>query len=454
MPRINTHTSSRLDNAAFLTRQYFEEELVEYGYAQRVPLAVLRQHPPFPPSALICKLYMRFGPRFLHRLRGHWSFICYDSVTMRILAAREPYGERMWLGKLVDGGIFASFGGTLPPGTAEVQELLPGCYKYGWHCEPLQFAPSPVPQPPHAEEPPSPSKKKTRRGARGGRRRSRSGTSPPCSPRVRAILCIIMHVHHNAQASFDSGSDGECGGAADAAFDDEQPSFAPSMSSSHSTSMPLDIPRTIAEECSSDDECAKELPPTLRAHLDPANCDPASLRLLQSMLYRSPCALAVTDAGVPDHPIVFVNAAFTMQTGYPASECVGRNCRFLQAPPDAERVPCFSSTSLRKALDAGTRCSVRILNYRADGVPLMNALSIVPLRNKSGTITHFIGMQAFTCVDDVVPPRLGIPVAEGGLTQQLRRAGSIRSKSKSCNDLAGIATRVCTPCARVEERVG
>lgn len=187
---------SRLDNAAFLTRQYFEEELTQYGYAEHVPLAVLRQYPPFPPSALICKLYMRFGPRFLHRLRGHWSFICYDSVTMRVLAAREPYGERMWLGKLLDESIFVSLGGTLPPGTAEVQELLPGCYKYGWHCEPLQFAPAPQQQQQQQDEPPSPSKKKTRRGARGGRRRSRSGTSPPCSPRVRVpttiLLCIIV----------------------------------------------------------------------------------------------------------------------------------------------------------------------------------------------------------------------------------------------------------------------
>ncbi len=38
----------RLDNAAFLTRQYFEEELVQCGYAEHVPLAVLKQHPPFP----------------------------------------------------------------------------------------------------------------------------------------------------------------------------------------------------------------------------------------------------------------------------------------------------------------------------------------------------------------------------------------------------------------------
>lgn len=249
-----------------------------------------------------------------------------------------------------------------------------------------------------------------------------------------------------------SSSDGECSGAADAAFDDAEPSFASSTGSTCRT-ISLDIPRTIVEECSasSDDSRQQELPATLRAHLDPTSCDPASLRLLQSMLYKSPCALAVTDARAPDQPIVFVNAAFTLQTGYPAAECIGRNCRFLQAPPHAERVPCFSSTTLRKALDAGTRCSVRILNYRADGVPLMNALSIVPLRNRAGIITHFIGMQAFTCVDDVVPPRA--PLAEGGLSQQLRRSGSIRSKSKSCNDLAGIgaAAPVYTPCARVDE---
>ncbi len=75
----------------------------------------------------------------------------------------------------------------------------------------------------------------------------------------------------------------------------------------------------------------------------------------------------------------------------------------------------------------------------------MNALSIVPLRSKDGTITHFIGMQAFTCIDDVAPPAplLGERgKVMGGLSRQLSRAGSLaRSKSKSCNDLAGIATR-------------
>lgn len=87
---------------------------------------------------------------------------------------------------------------------------------------------------------------------------------------------------------------------------------------------------------------------------------------------------------------------------------------------------------------------MRILNYRSDGVPLMNALSIVPLRSKDGTITHFIGMQAFTCVDDVAPPAAVVVESTrvvGGLSRQFGRTGSIRSKSKSCNDLAGIATR-------------
>lgn len=107
----------------------------------------------------------------------------------------------MWLGKLANYSIFASFGGVVPPNTVHVQELLPGFFKYGWHGEPLQFAASPAPveeimlpqeqvQQGVGEEPPPSPKKKTRRGVRAGRKRHghRTGTSPPVSPRVGDVM--------------------------------------------------------------------------------------------------------------------------------------------------------------------------------------------------------------------------------------------------------------------------
>ena len=54
------------------------------------------------------------------------------------------------------------------------------------------------------------------------------------------------------------------------------------------------------------------------------------------------------DATAPDQPVVYVNALFEEKTGYAWREVVGRNCRFLQAPPGAARKPSFASIALKR----------------------------------------------------------------------------------------------------------
>lgn len=41
-------------------------------------------------------------------------------------------------------------------------------------------------------------------------------------------------------------------------------------------------------------------------------------------------AACISDPTQPDDPLIWVNAAFERLTGHPASEVLGRNCRFLQ----------------------------------------------------------------------------------------------------------------------------
>ena len=47
---------------------------------------------------------------------------------------------------------------------------------------------------------------------------------------------------------------------------------------------------------------------------------------------RSPHALCVCDMREVDHPIIFANDNFFVQTGYSPEEVINRNCRFLQGP--------------------------------------------------------------------------------------------------------------------------
>ena len=48
---------------------------------------------------------------------------------------------------------------------------------------------------------------------------------------------------------------------------------------------------------------------------------------------------------------------------------------------------------LRTAIDDGRACTVELLNYRRGGTPFWNELSVSPVRDAAGRLTHFIGVQ-------------------------------------------------------------
>lgn len=98
--------------------------------------------------------------------------------------------------------------------------------------------------------------------------------------------------------------------------------------------------------------------------------------------------VVMTDPNAPDNPIVFANPAFLRMTGYDADEVIGRNLRFLHGP---ETDP-IAVDEIRQALDAGRACEVVLLNYRKDGTAFWNQLTINPVRNDVGALTHFIGL--------------------------------------------------------------
>ena len=114
-----------------------------------------------------------------------------------------------------------------------------------------------------------------------------------------------------------------------------------------------------------------------------------ALQLRDRAIQAATQGIIITDPGQPDDPIIYVNPAFEQLTGYPAAEALGRNCRFLQGrdtdPKTVER--------LRQAVEAGEACTVELRNYRKDGSAFWNELSISPVRDEDGGVTHFVGVQ-------------------------------------------------------------
>nr|AML78418.1 putative LOV domain-containing protein [Taiwania cryptomerioides] len=96
----------------------------------------------------------------------------------------------------------------------------------------------------------------------------------------------------------------------------------------------------------------------------------------------------VSDATKPDYPILYASAGFFKMTGYAAKEVIGRNCRFLQgAGTDPEDV-----SKIREALAERRSYCGRLLNYKKDGTPFWNLLTIAPIKDETGKTLKFIGM--------------------------------------------------------------
>jgi PAS domain S-box-containing protein len=99
--------------------------------------------------------------------------------------------------------------------------------------------------------------------------------------------------------------------------------------------------------------------------------------------------VVVSDARLPDMPIVYVNAMFEEMSGYTSAEIVGRNCRFLQGQDKDQ--PALADIKL--AIRNQTNGYATLRNYRKDGTPFMNEPFISPIRDQAGEVTHFLGIQ-------------------------------------------------------------
>lgn len=101
----------------------------------------------------------------------------------------------------------------------------------------------------------------------------------------------------------------------------------------------------------------------------------------------------VSDATRPDIPIIYASAGFYTMTGYSPKEVIGRNCRFLQGPDtDMDEV-----AKIRDAVKEGRSFCGRLLNYRKDGTPFWNMLTVTPIRDDDGKVIKFIGYVLARC---------------------------------------------------------
>ncbi|KTG30713.1 PAS domain S-box protein [Haloferax profundi] len=115
-----------------------------------------------------------------------------------------------------------------------------------------------------------------------------------------------------------------------------------------------------------------------------------SIKLLRRAIDNAPVGVTLADMDQDDEPLIYVNDAFEDLTGYSEADSLGRNCRFLQGPEtDPETV-----ASIRDAIDEHDTVTVELRNYRKDGTQFWNRVTLAPVTDSSGDVSHYIGFQA------------------------------------------------------------
>ncbi|MDB5473182.1 MAG: Blue-light-activated protein, partial [Devosia sp.] len=131
--------------------------------------------------------------------------------------------------------------------------------------------------------------------------------------------------------------------------------------------------------------------------------------------------LIITDELAPDRPIIFANQTFCSITGYTEGEVLGRNCRFLQA--DDRDQP--GRHMLAQAIVKGAPATCRLRNFTKGGRLFWNDLSISPLKDPQGRVTHYVGVIADVTVEQLAREQRAVMEQRAQHRQRVEALGTL-----------------------------
>lgn len=147
-------------------------------------------------------------------------------------------------------------------------------------------------------------------------------------------------------------------------------------------------------------------------------------QLMQLVINASNDGIVIAEKeGDEDNILIYVNPAFERLTGYNCDEILYQDCRFLQSGDRAQP----SLEQIRNALRQGGSCREVLRNYRKDGTPFWNELSISTVINEADGRTYFVGVQKDVTVQVKAQQRIA------QLEQQLAEAQRTIARLEATN---------------------
>lgn len=114
--------------------------------------------------------------------------------------------------------------------------------------------------------------------------------------------------------------------------------------------------------------------------------DEHQIRMLSSAIEQSPASVLITDV---DAKIIYINPQFVKQTGYTFDEAYGKKPSLLKSG----KTPDSDYKELWNTILGGNAWHGELLNKKKNGDLFWENVSISPLKNTEGKITHYISVK-------------------------------------------------------------
>lgn len=116
------------------------------------------------------------------------------------------------------------------------------------------------------------------------------------------------------------------------------------------------------------------------------------LRILESAVQKMNDVVIITEAEpveLPGPRIIYVNPAFTEETGFTEEEAIGQTPRILQGPKTDRAV----LARIKSHLKRWKPVSVELTNYRKDKTTFDVEFTVFPVADENGWFTHWVSVQ-------------------------------------------------------------